>query len=209
MNILLCTPVESLLSRWLDALAVQHAVFQIKGLDGLDSLSEDARPDLLLLHDRMLSADTVAEFKRRLPACRIFILADRPDDKRGVAFLRLGVVGYGNSYMTAERLVAAVEVVASGSVWMNQNIMQRLIVALDEGRETSFPGEEPDGELAALSRRELQIARLAAKGFSNLEIAEELNIVERTVKAHMSSIFIKVGVRGRLHLALLMNRSGA
>ncbi len=208
MNILLCTSVESLLSRWLDALAVQHSVFQIKDLDGLDSLSEDVRPDLLLLHDRMLSADTVAAFKRRLPACKIFILADRPDDKRGVAFLRLGVVGYGNSYMTAERLVAAVEVVASGSVWMNQNIMQRLIVALGEGRDdTSSLEEEPDSDLATLSRRELQIARLVAKGRSNQEIAGELDIAERTVKAHLSSIFIKVGVRGRLHLALLVNRS--
>ncbi len=209
MNILLCTSVESLLSRWLDALAAQHTVSQVKGLDGLDSLSEDVRPDLLLLHDQALSSATMAEFRRRLPACKIFILADRPDDKRGFAFLQLGVVGYGNSYMTAERLAAAVEVVASGSVWMNQNIMQRLIAALGEGREDSSLVEEPDGDLATLSRRELQIARLVAKGRSNQEIAEELDITERTVKAHMSSIFIKVGVRGRLHLALLVNKERA
>ncbi len=208
MNILIYTSVESLLSRWLDALAVKHSVVAVKDAGELDSLPADKRFDLLLLHDKgQLLADDLEGLRHRFPACKIVVLADRPDDKRGAAFLGLGVVGYGNSYMTAERLIAAVEAVASGTVWISQNIMQQLIGFLAEGKDLATLEENPGDDLAILSRRELQIAQLVAEGRSNLEIAQQLDIAERTVKAHMSSIFIKVGVRGRLQLALLVNKS--
>ena len=60
-------------------------------------------------------------------------------------------------------------------------------------------------ELNALTSRELMVAEQVAKGASNREIAEALDITERTVKAHLSAIFEKLGVRDRVQLALAMN----
>lgn len=58
---------------------------------------------------------------------------------------------------------------------------------------------------ALLSERELQAAKLVAGGASNKEIADQLAITERTVKAHLSAIFEKLGVRDRLQLSLRIN----
>jgi len=56
-----------------------------------------------------------------------------------------------------------------------------------------------------LSEREVQVARLIANGASNKEIADRLVITERTVKAHLTAIFEKLGVRDRLQLSLRVN----
>ena len=61
--------------------------------------------------------------------------------------------------------------------------------------------------LATLSDREYQIAGLVAEGMANLEIAEQLGITERTVKAHLGAIYAKTSTRGRLALALLIKRT--
>lgn len=64
----------------------------------------------------------------------------------------------------------------------------------------------PGKKLDSLTKREREIANLIAQGQSNLEIAANLNITERTVKAHLSSIYEKTGTGSRLNLALLINR---
>ncbi len=209
MNIIVYTPVMSLATRWAGVLGGKYSIFQADNLKELGTLLQNIQFELLLLHDRELSIEKVAALRQRFPASKIFILSDRPDEKKGIAFLQQGVAGFGNSYMAESRLMAAVEVVLSGSVWMNQNLIQRLIASLPKSdavlTKASSSDREGEGALAVLSNREFQIARLVAQGFSNLEIADSLGITERTVKAHMSAIFSKVGVRGRLSLALLVN----
>lgn len=212
MNIAVYTPVPSLADRWFGVLADRSSVFQAESIAELDSLLEGIQFDLLVLHDRELSLEKVAQMRQELPASKIFILSDRPDEETGLAFLRLGVVGFGNSYMTHDRLTAAVEVIASGSVWINQSLMRRLIVAssaveaVNGKEEQRSVDTDTASPLAILSKREFQIAHLVARGFSNVEIGRQLGITERTVKAHMSAIFSKLGIRGRLNLALLVNQ---
>ena len=60
-------------------------------------------------------------------------------------------------------------------------------------------------DLQALTAREQQVALAVAGGASNKEVARTLNITERTIKAHVSAIFQKLGARDRLHLSLIMN----
>jgi two-component system, NarL family, nitrate/nitrite response regulator NarL len=67
-----------------------------------------------------------------------------------------------------------------------------------------MPVEERLDRLAALTSREIQIARAVAEGRSNRDIATQLGITEQTVKNHLTSIFEKVGVTSRLQLALTL-----
>jgi two-component system, NarL family, nitrate/nitrite response regulator NarL len=67
-----------------------------------------------------------------------------------------------------------------------------------------MPVEERLDRLAALTSREIQIARSVAEGRSNRDIATQLGITEQTVKNHLTSIFEKVGVTSRLQLALTL-----
>ena len=161
--------------------------------------------DLLFVHRALIDLDAVAYIRQRQSACKLVILSDRPDETEGLAFLRLGVVGYANSYISPQRLQEAARVVADGSVWINQQLMQRLISELGSSLPASVSKEPPQSALLEqLSDREFQIAGLVGEGLSNLEIAERLDITERTVKAHLSAIYAKTPAKGRLALALLM-----
>jgi DNA-binding NarL/FixJ family response regulator len=156
-----------------------------------------------------VDSEIVAYIRKSQPACKLFILSDRPDDNEGLDFIRLGVIGYANSYIGAERLQEAARAVASGSVWINQQLMQRLIAESattkqDKGGRTKE--EERRQLLGNLSDREYQIAGLVAEGLSNLAIAEQLGITDRTVKAHLGAIYAKTSTRGRLELALRINQ---
>jgi DNA-binding NarL/FixJ family response regulator len=95
-------------------------------------------------------------------------------------------------------------VVANGGLWVGQNLLRRVMgstARIMEGR----PQAKSDDWSAQLSEREAQVARLVASASSNKEIARQLSISERTVKAHLTSIFEKLGLRDRLQLSLRIN----
>lgn len=212
MNAILCCGNPGLLKRWHAALDERFTVYQASALQDLRILVQQRIAfELLLLHRSLVDAEVVAYIRDRAPNCRLFILSDRPGEEEGVALLRLGVVGYANSYISPERLLEAARTVAGGAVWINQQLMQRLISggapeAQADGTEKSAIEGQTRRALPSLSNREYQIACLVADGLSNLEIAEQLGVTERTVKAHLGAIYAKTATRGRLGLALLINR---
>ena len=213
MNLILCCAQDGLRARWLAALEGDYTVYQAAGLQDLGLLVRNRTSfDLLFLHRPLVDKEIIAYIRAKLPQCKLFVLSDRPDEDDGIGFLRLGVVGYANSYSSGARLREAAHAIASGSVWVNQQVMQRLILAMtpqaaDGGAEKKQEQHDTPLLLHQLTKREDQIARLVAGGLSNLAIAEQLGITERTVKAHLSTIYSKTATTGRLGLALLVNQS--
>lgn len=230
MNVILCCGKMSLRDRWFNPLVDHYTVYQAGALQELSILVKNRISfDVMLLHRPLLDAETVRYIRERIPACKLFILSDRPDEEEGLAFLRLGAVGYANSYISGERLLAAVRVLAAGSVWVNQRLMQHLISACapntasaptaasvastSTNKETTgTPGKDGAAntsaaqvQLSGLTNREYEIARLVSQGASNSAIAQQLGITERTVKSHLSAIYAKTSTRSRLGLALLVN----
>jgi len=211
MSIFLCSPSESIRERWYKALVPPHKeVYQATSLSELSSLSSKIKVDLLLLHRDIAPLETVLQIRQSFPDCKIFILSNRPEQLEGLQFLQYGVVGYANTYIAPGRLTEAVQTILAGSVWIGQDLMQRLIKETFQAGKKE-PVEKPVDQgkkqmLRKLSDREYQIANLVAQGLANMDIAESLAITERTVKAHLSSIYAKTGTKGRLNLALLVNR---
>ena len=114
-------------------------------------------------------------------------------------------MGYGNTYISLARLVEAVRVISGGAVWLGQKVIQQLILeSYSKAKEQVAPGSGQ--RLAGLTPAEHKVAELVAQGQSNLEIAFNLKITERTVKAHLTSIYEKTKTGSRLSLALLINR---
>lgn len=212
MNLILCCGNTTLRERWFSALQSHYATFQASSLQDLRVLvAQQLSFDLLFVHRILVDPEIVAYIRNRQPHCKLFILSDRPDDEEGLAFIRQGVIGYANSYIGAERLQEAAHAVASGSVWIHQQLMQRLIAQSAAHSHDQETGQENARRqaLRTLSDREYQIALLVAEGLSNLEIAEQLAITERTVKAHLGAVYAKTATRGRLGLALLVNQAPA
>ncbi len=210
LNLLLCSRSETVRTKWIKALADNTKIYQALSFDEMQLLNRRFQVDVVLLHRSMVDTNQLKEICRTKGDSKIFILSDRPDDAEGTFCLQLGCVGYANTYVAPQRLEAAVDAVGSGLVWVGNSLMQYLIRGLGAADLKEHEEVERGSEVCAfsqvLSKREYQIAGLVAEGHSNTEIAEQLGITERTVKAHLSSIYAKTQTKGRLSLALQMNK---
>jgi DNA-binding NarL/FixJ family response regulator len=140
---------------------------------------------------------------------KIVVLSNIPRFEEAIESLKGGARGYVNAFAGAQTLTQISEVVTEGGIWLGADLMQALIASsqkMDPSQEQS-QSKTLDHEilLKKLSTREIEVAKLVAQGDSNKVIARKLNITERTVKAHVSTIFGKLEVNDRLKLALLFS----
>jgi DNA-binding NarL/FixJ family response regulator len=131
---------------------------------------------------------------------KVVATSSNPKDAEGIAALDAGCVGYCHAFTDAGTLRQISKVVLAGNFWIGPALMQRLIRSANQAAPLA-PISPPDWSIT-LTQREKQVATLAAKGASNSDIAATCSISERTVKAHLSAAFDKLGVADRLQLAL-------
>jgi DNA-binding CsgD family transcriptional regulator len=118
-----------------------------------------------------------------------------PNDDNGIAALQAGCAGYSHLYCHPEMLRQILAVIEAGELWVGRDLMLRLLTAV----QRQLPTPNADA-LALLTEREQEVAARVASGLSNKEIADQLAITVRTVKAHLTAIFAKLEVRDRLQL---------
>lgn len=135
----------------------------------------------------------------------VVLLCDEPDESVVVSALAAGAAGCCNSRAAPEVLQQVALVVGNGGLWVGQSLLQKLVGATARALAQRPATEAPASWRQALSEREIQVAERVAAGDSNKEIARVLDITERTVKAHLSTIFEKLGIRDRLQLSLRVN----
>lgn len=204
MLIMLASASETLLGRWQGLLADGNQIEVCRTLSELTRQAASGRFDLVLLHRDLVDAAACGELCAGSKA-RVVLLSDRPEPEEGLAFLKVGIVGYANSFIARENLLEALRAIASGGVWLGQQVIQQLILeAAQKGVAVREKGV--DRLLAPLTPTERRVAEQVAAGHTNLEIAADLGIVERTVKAHLTSIYGKLPAGNRLSLALLINQ---
>ena len=138
---------------------------------------------------------------------KIVVLSNIPRFEEAIVCLKGGVRAYVNAFAGPQTLTQISEVVTEGGIWLGADLMQALIASSqksDSGQDQSQSNAEDRETLEKkLSIREIEVAKLVAGGDSNKVIARKLSITERTVKAHISTIFDKLHVSDRLKLALL------
>lgn len=146
---------------------------------------------------------TISQILRDFYNPRIVVLANVPEQSQALLALSQGALGYCHAYSSPEVLTEVRAVVRHGGIWLGRDLLQRLITI-----STNMVASQPERvaeKLALLTQREQEVALEAAKGMSNKEIARALNITERTVKAHLSSTFVRLDIKDRLQLALILN----
>lgn len=173
-----------------------------------EQLAAGVPPHPGILWCRVRSGESIAAELARVPRSagqRLVVLSDEPDEGVVMAALAAGAAGCCNSRAAPEVLRQVALVVANGGLWVGQSLLQKL-VAGSSALLGARPPEGASGDWAGrLSERESEVARRVAAGASNKEIAESLDISERTVKAHLTAIFAKLGVRDRLQLSVTVN----
>lgn len=131
----------------------------------------------------------------------IIALAEIPSFKEALVLLQRGVRGYGNRHMRQENLDQAVESAKGGQIWFPPSIITQLIDMVGPVNSTSLNNTL----LTSLSKREQEVAHFVAEGLSNQEIADKMFVTLRTIKAHLTSIYNKTGLRNRLELGISIN----
>jgi DNA-binding NarL/FixJ family response regulator len=145
----------------------------------------------------------IATIKQNYKGAKIVILANVPNHAESIHALSLGAMGYCHAYIAPAVLKEIKAVITHGGLWIGQDILQSLIEV--STKLVTNTSQYVDGLLAKLTKREREVATEAAKGLSNKEIARVLSITERTVKAHLASVFERLGAKDRLQLALMLN----
>lgn len=168
-------------------------------IGSLDELMADQELEYLIidLNSGSRGLETVKEIRRKRPSLRLIVIGPAAND----ALVMDSIIGGARAYldMTAGPRVVreAIEVVVSGSIWAPRRLLSRLIDRLllaTEG-ETNPMGPR-------LTARERQVMDLILLARSNREIARELGIEERTVKAHVGRLMRKTGADNRIDLSM-------
>ena len=138
---------------------------------------------------------------------RVVLLSGALEPLEGLKALNQGVRGYAHAYAVPALLQAVALVVEHDGLWVGPELLQRLVGAAGAALAlrpllARAPLVPVSNAWAALSAREVQVAHAVTAGCSNKEVAAQLFISERTVKAHLGAVFEKLSVRDRLQLVL-------
>ena len=169
------------------------------------------RTDVAILDIRMPGMDGTAAAQAilsRVPECRIIMLTTFNEEELVAQSIAAGAHGFLLKDADPEVLVGAVRDVAKGeSVLASQvtgPVLEAYRTALTRGQ---LSAQERQG-LSLVTRREMEVLSLIARGATNSEIAAEMVIAETTVKTHVSSLMSKLAARDRVALVLVAQRAG-
>lgn len=160
-------------------------------------LAEELRPDIVLLDVSMPGIggiEVTRHLKERLPETRVLILTVHEDGTLLREAVRVGAAGYILKRAAESEMVTAIEAARRGELYVHP-AMTRLL--LQEPAPKSAPKR---GGPSAISRREKDVLRLLALGYTNRQAAEELGLSVRTVEAHRANLMAKLGLRNRAEL---------
>lgn len=168
-------------------------------------LARELEPDVIVMDLLMPEATiqgvaAIQAIKADNPEAKVLVLSGFSEDAQIVESIRAGALGYILKSSAPEELVTAIRQAAQGDAPLNAAVARTLLQQF----KTS-PTRSPSAEL---TNRELEIARLVARGLSNEEIGQRLDIAPRTVATHVSNIMAKLGLANRTQLALYALRHG-
>ncbi len=167
------------------------------------------RPDVALMDIRMPVLDGITATRRLVEAgstTKVLVVTTFDLDEYVFEALRAGASGFLLKDAPAEELAAAIRVVASGDSLLAPGVTRRVIDAFVRRAPVARPASNP--RLAALTRRELEVLGLLARGLSNLDIATKLFVSEATTKTHVSSVLAKLHLKDRVQAVIYAYENG-
>jgi len=176
--------------------------------DGQEAVSQATRlqPDVAIIDiamPKLNGIEATRQIKARLPATAVLILTAYDNEQYIFSLLEAGAAGYLLKNVRGSELVEAIR-----SVYNGESVLHPVIARKVLRRFVPSTREDKRGTAELLSQRELEVLKLAAKGMSNKEVAENLYLSVRTVQAHLANIFGKLQVGSRTEAILHGLREG-
>jgi len=192
---------------WSQNLKEDFVTQGVEDLAALELVLAQLKPPVLLLDLSLLRnglTRSIGSLQRLSAATKIIAFTRTPNDVEGISVLVSGAKGYCPRNIKPVLLKKVVTVVQRGEIWAGRKLIQLLIEELMSHieRRQQRSATEVDGRFDALTCRQREITGLIGRGARNKEIASQIHMSEKTVKAHLTAIFRKLGVSNRTGLAL-------
>jgi len=202
-NIFLREGLQRTLSGQSDLRVVGEAGDHVEVTD----LVERTKPDVLLLDFDLPKHKTVPillELKRKNVPTKVLIFASFPDPESILDTAKAGARGYALKCILPSTLAQAIRRIHRGEIWVDRQL-DCADTFVELARQTcAGDADQLEDEIAGvLSKRELDVLALVAKGLSNAQISKTLFISLQTVKIHLNHVFHKLNVKNRTQAALL------
>ena len=167
--------------------------------DGNDALrlASELRPDIVLLDISMPGPggiEVTRRLKEALPELRVLILTAHEDESMLREAVQAGAAGYIIKRAVESELINAIHAVWRGDLYVHPAMTRALL------RETSLFPVSAEPAVESLTPREIEVLRLIAKGYTNGQVAKELNLSVRTVESHRANLMGKLELRSRVEL---------
>ncbi len=176
------------------------------GEEAVELVSE-TKPDVVIMDiamPKLNGIEATRQIKLTNPRTGVLILSAYDDDEYVFAMLKAGAAGYLLKSVSGDELVKAVKAIHNGEPVLDPVIAKKVMNYFK--LPDKVPGMEEESE--HLSDRELGIIKLAARGLTNKEIADDLHLSYRTVEGHMRDVFNKLGVGSRTEAVLYGLKKG-
>ena len=186
-----------------DALPDTYDISLYHDLDNLLDALKAHSAELVLCHQILLDdhpEQVIGQLKKICPDGRILVIGPPRPIPVQIAALKQGARGYFNQNLPMSKLQEALLLISNGEVWVERHVISGLIDEISHIPEIS---EQQRRAAGTLSPKELEVAKMVSHGATNKMIARNMNITERTVKAHLTTIFQKMNLPDRLSLAIV------
>ena len=195
--------------QWKIALTPEHKILMVSDLQHINEHLSHAA--ILVVDANLLESGISPLIELIEHQLKILIIGSHWSDQQQIDALILGCAGYFETVAADKLLLKAINRLLKGDIWIQRHLVPHVIRALSELNQNLQTQQARHSnnskKLTLLSNRELEVANLIKTGGNNKEIARQLNISERTVKAHLTSIFNKLEIHDRLHLALFLKEA--
>ena len=159
-------------------------------------LASQLKPDMIIMDiamPKLSGIEATRQIKELLPSAMVLVLTGYDDDEYIFSLLEIGAAGYLLKDVSGDELINAIRSVYAGEPVLHPVVTRKLMARF----KPQAAGLTEPHTLNLLSKREMEVLKIAATGISNKSIGEALFISVRTVQAHMRSIFNKLGVGSR------------
>jgi DNA-binding NarL/FixJ family response regulator len=153
---------------------------------------------------KLSGIEATKQIKALLPLTIVLVLTGYDYDEYIFSLLEAGAAGYLLKDVSGNELIDAIRAVYAGEPLFHPRVLRKIISRFD----SSVAEPAPARSVEVLSKREREVLESTAKGMSNKDIGKALFISERTVQAHMRSIFNKLGVGSRTEAVLYGLKGG-
>jgi two-component system, NarL family, response regulator LiaR len=180
---------------WLEKQLDFEIVAEVSDGESAIKFTKELNPHIIIMDismPKLNGLEATKQITSQFPGTRVLIISVHIDNERILSALQAGASGYLTKEATGDEIVAAVRGISCGEVVLSPLVSNKVVESLSLIKNTGR-----NGNIDKISTREYEVLKLVAKGMCNKDIAAELGISLRSVKANLTNIFLKLRVGTR------------